>query len=89
MRKATWIILASEIFFSAIISFASNGGIVDYNFFTVFGLCNLLIGLFGFFVGLVIVFFDRETAKPVFASSGIILLAGCLTCSIFPWNYNG
>ena len=88
MSRTTWIILSSEIIFAIIISLAFNGGIINHYFFTLFGLCNLVVGLFGFFVGLVIVFFDRSAAKPVFLSSGIILLAGCLTCSIFPWEYN-
>ncbi|HWN87955.1 MAG TPA: hypothetical protein VNM35_02790 [Chitinophagaceae bacterium] len=86
MNKVTWIILSSEILFSIIISLVFTGGVINNPFFTVFGLCNLVLGLFGFFVALVIVFFDRELAKPVFLSSGIILLAGCLTCSIFPWE---
>jgi hypothetical protein len=88
MSRVTWILLSSEIVFSIIISLASNGGIINYSFFTIFGLCNLVLGLFGFFVALVIVFFDRNMAKPVFLSSGIILLAGCLTCSVFPWEYH-
>jgi len=87
MSKVTWILLSSEILFSLIISLAFNDGIIDYSFLTIFGLCNLVLGLFGSFVALVIVFFDRNAAKPVFLSSGIILLAGCLTCSIFPWEY--
>ena len=86
MSRTTWIILSSEIVFSLIISLVFSGGVINRPFFTLFGLCNLLIGLFGFFVALVIVFFDREMAKPVFLSSGIILLAGCLTCSIFSWE---
>jgi len=89
MSRVTWILLSSEILFSIIISLAFNGGIINYSFLTIFGLCNLVLGLFGFFVALVIFFFDRNMARPVFLSSGIILLAGCLTCSIFPWEYNG
>ena len=83
----TWPILIGELILSFVIALWQNGGI-DYGFFTLIGLCNLLIGFFGFLVALVIVFFDRELAKPVFLSSGIILLAGGLTCSIFPWEYN-
>ena len=81
--KRTWLILIGELALSFIIALGSSHGI-DYEFFTLWGLCNLLIGLFSFVVALVIVFFDREMAKPVFLASGIVLLAGGLTCTIFP-----
>lgn len=85
--KRTWPILIGELLISFIISLVSNPT-MDHDFFTLMGLCNLLIGLFSFFVALVITFFDRELAKPVFLASGIVLLVGGLTCSIFPWGYN-
>ena len=71
---------------SFIIALFSSGAI-NHEFFTIMGLCNLIIGLFSFFVALVMTFFDRELAKPVFLASGLVLLAGGLTCSIFPWEY--
>ena len=84
--KRTWPILIVELLGSFIISLSSNPD-MNHDFFTLFGLCNLIIGFFSFIVALVIVFFDTELAKPVFLASGIVLLAGGLTCSIFPLQW--
>ena len=60
---------------------------VNYGFFTVFGLGNLIIGLLSFVISLIIYLVDNETGKPWFIASGIVLLLGGLTCSIFPIGF--
>ena len=88
MIKTASIVSACELLLSGVIAFFGNANQFGYSFLTLFGLINLIIGLLGFLIALVIVIFDRETAKPVFLSSGIVLLLGGLTCTFFPWNYN-
>lgn len=84
MKKAVPILIA-EIVVSLIFAFAGSDGI-NYDFLTMFGLGNLIIGLLSCIVSLIIYFVDNETGKPWFVASGIILLLGCLTCSVFPFQ---
>lgn len=83
MKKAVPVLI-TELVISLIFAFASGNCIFSYEFFTVFGLGNLIIGLLSFVISLIIYFVDNETGKPWFIASGIILLLGGLTCSVFP-----
>ena len=81
MKKALPILI-TELVISLIFAFSLSDGL-NYGFFTMFGLGNLIIGLLSFITSLIIYFVDNETGKPWFIASGIILLLGGLTCSIF------
>lgn len=85
MKKALPILI-TELVISLIFAFASSDGI-NYDFLTMFGLGNLIMGLLSFVISLIIYFVDNETGKPWFIASGIVLLLGGLTCSIFPLDY--
>jgi len=87
MKKGAFIFII-ELIISFVISVVVNQGPVNYDFFTLLGLINLIIGVLSFFISLIIYFVDKETARPFFIASGLLLLAGCLTCSIFPIRLN-
>ena len=88
MKKALPIFI-TEFIISFVFAFITSGRIFNYDFFTMVGLGNLIIGLLSFLISLIIYFVDRESGKPWFIASGLILLAGCLTCSVFPFRMNG
>jgi hypothetical protein len=88
MKKALPIFI-TEFVISLIFAFTTNGSVFSYDFFTMLGLGNLIIGLLSFILSLIIYFVDKETGKPWFIASGLILLAGCLTCTAFPIRING
>ena len=87
MKKAIPIFI-TEFIISLVFAFAVNNSAIDYNFLTALGLGNLIIGLLSFFISLIIYFVDNEQGKPWFIASGLILLVGGLTCTIFPFQYN-
>lgn len=84
--KNVLVIFISELVIALIATFAFQAGTFDRYFFAIFGLCNLVIGLLSFFIGLIIYFVNAETGKPWFLASGLILLIGGFTCSIFAFE---
>ena len=86
--KKVILILSFELLISAVIAFLSNDYTINYNFFTALGLGNLIIGLVSGVIGLIALSFDKESGKKILSSSGLLLLLGCLTCSIFPLQMN-
>ncbi len=87
MKKAG-VILIIEMSISAVIAFLANNNIINYDFFTVFGLGNLIIGLLGAIAGLIGLAINKETGQSLLIASGLLLLAGCLTCAVFPFRLN-
>ena len=87
MKKAMTIFLI-ELLLSFIVAVFINQGVFNYDFLTMQGLANLIIGILSFFISLIIYFVDKDTARPFFIASGLLLLAGCLTCSVFPIRLN-
>ena len=87
MKKAMPIFLI-ELLLSFIVAVFNNQGVFNYDFFTMQGLANLIIGILSFFISLIIYFVDKDAARPFFIASGLLLLAGCLTCSVFPIRLN-
>jgi peptidoglycan/LPS O-acetylase OafA/YrhL len=87
MKKAI-LILVVEFLISAVFAFSSNDNIINYDFFTALGLGNLIIGLIGGVVGLICLAINKETGKSFLIASGVLLLLGCLTCAVFPLQFN-
>ena len=86
--KNTILILVIEFLISGLIALISSDGVFNYDYFTLLGLCNLIIGVIGVIIGLIISILDKENGKILFIASGLLLLLGCLTCSIFPFQMN-
>ena len=82
--KNVLLIFISELVISLIATFFFQVGALDR--LAIFGLCNLVIGFISFFIGLIIYFVNAETGKPWFLASGLILLIGGFTCSIFAFE---
>ena len=82
--KKTILILGIELLISAAFAFFLNGAVINYDFFTVLGLGNLIIGLGGGVIGLVIIAMSEEKDRSFLLASGLLLLLGCLTCTFFP-----
>lgn len=87
MKKALPIFI-TEFILSFVFASAINGIVFNYDFFTMLGLCNLIIGLLSFVISLIIYFVDKEPGKYWLMATGFLLLAGCVTCSIFPFRLN-
>jgi drug/metabolite transporter (DMT)-like permease len=87
MKKALPILII-ELVLSFVSGLVFNAGVFNYDFLTTLGLANLIIGLLSFFTGLIIYFVDKEMGKPFLLASGLLLLIGCVTCSIFPLRLN-
>ena len=87
--KKVLLVLAVELMASALFALAIGGGAtINYDYFTALGLCNFIIGLLGCLGGAVALAVNKETAKAVLIGSGLLLLIGFLTCSIFPMRLN-
>ncbi len=82
------VILGVELLITALFAFLLNDGVIDYNFFTAWGLGNLILGLLGVIIGIVIVMADKEKDNSYLIASGLLLLLGCLTCTFFPFELN-
>jgi hypothetical protein len=83
MRKALPY-LVIEIIISLAASYAGNGGF-DYDYLTVFGLVNLILGVLGLIVGAILsIAKEPNISKGLLISSALLLLMGFLTCSVFP-----
>jgi len=81
--------LVVEITLSLIISLFANSGLNE-EFFTIFGLINLILGVAGLFFGVIFSIVKVENiAKGLLISSALLLLIGFLTCSVFPVKLNG
>ena len=78
--------LIGEITLSFLLTLFMDGGL-SKEFGTIFGLVNLILGIVGLIVGLVLALVgEKNTATGLLISSGILLLMGFLTCSLFPMN---
>lgn len=86
MKKAFPIFLAA-LALSLIIAYMVNSG-GPGNFLMMFGLFNLIIGFLSTLISLIIYFVDNETGKPWLLASGLLLLAGGLTCSVSVLQFN-
>ena len=86
MRKI-FLILGTELLISAAFAFLVNGANINYHFFTALGLGNLIIGVVGGIAGLIISAGEKRD-RSLLIASGLLLLLGCLTCSIFPIQIN-
>jgi len=86
--KKTILILSVELLISAIFAFGLNNAVINYNFFTALGLGNLIIGVVGALIGLIIVNTSEKRDRSFLLASGLLLLIGCLVCSFFPLQLN-
>lgn len=76
--------LVIEIIISLAASYAVNGRF-DYDYLTIFGLVNLILGILGLVIGAILsVAKEPNISKGLLISSALLLLMGFLTCSVFP-----
>jgi len=88
MKKSLKIFLIG-IVLSLLIAFAGVGAKFNYDFMTVFGLINLLLGGFGSVIGFIRWLITKsETAKHFLVAAGLLLLVGAGACTAFPINLN-
>ncbi len=88
--KQVILIFSVELLISAAFAFSLNTAGINYDFFTALGLGNLIIGVVGGIIGLIILATNnKKTGKYFLIASGLLLLAGCLTCAAFPILING
>lgn len=83
------IVFLIELLISAVVVFFSNNAVINYDFFTLVGLGNLIIGGLGGIIGLIGLAINKEQGKSLLIGSGLLLLSGCLTCTFFPMSLNG
>jgi len=82
------VIMGVELLGSALFAIFVNNAVIDYNFFTALGLGNLIIGVLGAIIGLIIINTGEKRDRSFLIASGLLLLLGCLTCSFFPLQIN-
>jgi len=83
MKKALPYLLV-EILISLIASYVENGRF-NYDYLTLFGLVNLILGVLGLLLGVIFSLFkEQNISKGLLISSALLLLMGFLTCSVFP-----
>jgi len=87
MKKGVYTFLI-ELAISIIVSVLFNQGMINYDFFTLLGLVNLIMGGLSLFISLILLLIDKQMAKSFFIATGLLLLVGGLTCSIFPIRLN-
>lgn len=74
---------------SVLVAFLLNGNGRAYDYMTMFGLSNLLLGIvFGIAGAIVHITGNNITGKALMTAGGLLLLTGTATCSIFPINFN-
>jgi len=87
MKKALPYLLA-EIVISLVAAYVENGRF-NYDYLTMFGLVNLVLGVLGLIIGVIFsIFKEQSISKGLLISSALLLLMGFLTCSVFPMNFN-
>ena len=86
--KSSIKILVVEFTASVVLALFMNNATINYDFLTAVGLGNFVFGLFGVVIGVVAAIINNEIARPLLIASGLLLLMGCLTCSLFPINLN-
>ena len=75
---------------AAILSIILNKGAFSYDTGFAFGVINLLSGGLLFVIAIILLIAgSKEDGKHLMAASGLILLTGGITCSIFPLKLNG
>jgi hypothetical protein len=83
MKKALPYLII-EIIISLFASYAANGRF-NYEYLTIFGLINLILGVLGLVLGVILsIAKEQNISKGLLISSAILLLMGFLTCSVFP-----
>ena len=82
--KRALLFLIVEFILSFIACLTMNGWALNRELLTDFGLINLIIGVLGLFIGVILSIAKEESSKPMLISSCLLLLMGFLTCSVFP-----
>ena len=83
MKKKVLVAAAIELLLSVALALSVNAGAIDRDFAAALGLGNLVIGLAGCFIGVIVMLPNRETGKSILIASGLMLLLGWMTCSFF------
>jgi hypothetical protein len=86
--KKTLTFFAIGFIVSALLALVFNNNSFNYDYLTSLGLTNLIFALLFFICGLIAFAFDNEIAKALLIASGLFLLIGTLTCTVFPFSYN-
>jgi len=66
------------------IAYAFNDHRFDNSYMTALGLINLVAALLTFVTGLIVMAIDKEIGQAILIASGLFLVTGTLSCSVFP-----
>lgn len=89
MKKALRIFLISEVIIIFFCFMANSMKAVYDTGFTI-GLLNLLAGAVMLLIAIIMLIAkQKENGMATLAAAGLILLAGIITCSFFPFRLNG